>query len=85
MDQRVQAGDFVGVTLGFRCSGRAARLVESGAFWKRHVDHLRPAANSPNAQIPHTVPVLPNLAEPTDYAPIGDTEFNAEQLCNRTY
>ena len=53
--------------------------VESGVFWRRHVDHLRPAANGPNAQNPHTVPVLPNLMEQTDYAPIDGTDVNAEQ------
>ena len=53
--------------------------VESGVFWRRHVDHLRPAASGPNSQNPHTVPVLPNLTEQTDYASIGGTDFDAEQ------
>ena len=85
--QRVQACNFrggphwvLGVVVERLGSLTYLVQVESGVFWRRHVDHLRPAANGPNTQQSRTVPVLPNAMEQTDYPEIGGTELDAEQL-----
>ena len=51
--------------------------VDTGVFWRRHVDHLRPAHDRPPNQhgtVPRDSPVSPDLPNPSDFIPIVDSE-----------
>ena len=83
MGQRVQTYNFrsgpcwvAGVVV--RKLGVLTQLVQvdSGMFWRRHVDHLRPAIDSSVEAKLHTEPELPDLSQTDhgDYAPHNDND-----------
>ena len=56
--------------------------VNTGVFWRRHVDHLRPAHDKPLDEntTPNNAPLSPDLPLPnqSDFVPIVDTEHSEQ-------
>ena len=55
--------------------------VDSGVFWKRHIDHLCSAHDKPVEQsttVPNNAPLSPDVPSPnqSDFVPIVETEHS---------